>query len=391
MEYNLKIYANELTLDQKAVHQVYTLLEQEAFSEAKVRIMPDVHAGAGCVIGFTADLGTKVIPNIVGVDIGCGVLVAELETKEIDLVALDNYIKTNIPSGFNVNSEIQRPFDLTKLYCYDQLVNTNRLALGIGSLGGGNHFIEVDKGSKGILYLLVHTGSRNLGKQVAELYQKLAVSRLAEAQSDRRNKIAAELKQEGRQEEIESVLASIPQVIGIPKELCYLEGLDRENYLHDMRLCQRYALLNREVIARKILKFLGEQRMNVFESVHNYIDDNNMIRKGAISAHWGEKIIIPLNMRDGALICKGLGNPDWNESAPHGAGRLMSRSEAKKTLELKDFQSQMSGIYTTTATKATIDEAPMAYKNAEEIIQAIGPTAEIIDLIKPIYNFKATE
>ena len=359
MSHNLKIFTSNV--EATALSQINLLLEQSVFANSKIRIMPDVHAGAGCVIGFTADLGDKVIPNIVGVDIGCGVLVAKLSKTTINLQELDAFIKANIPAGFSVNATIQHEFDLQSLYCYDKLLNTGRLALGIGSLGGGNHFIEVDKAEDGTLYLLIHTGSRNLGKQVADLYQRQAIE-------------TCRIKQ-----------------LNIPRELAFLENDDRTNYLHDMRICQQYAILNRQTIAAKILDFLEDSDAEQFESIHNYIDDNNMVRKGAIAAHLNQKIVIPLNMRDGALICEGLGNEDWNKSAPHGAGRLMSRSAARKTLNLSDFQIQMEGVYTTTATKETIDEAPMAYKDASEIIAAIGPTAKILDLIKPIYNFKAVE
>lgn len=359
MSRNLKIFTQNV--EETALSQIDLLLGQSAFANSKIRIMPDVHAGAGCVIGFTADLGNRVIPNIVGVDIGCGVLVAKLSKSTIDLQKLDVFIKRHIPAGFSVNATVQQGFDLKSLYCYDKLLNTDRLALGIGSLGGGNHFIEIDRAADGTLYLLIHTGSRNLGKQVADLYQRQAIE-----------------------------ICHVKQ-LNIPKDLAFLENDERASYLHDMRICQRYATLNRKVIATKILNFLEDADAEQFESIHNYIDDNNMVRKGAIAAHLNQKIVIPLNMRDGALICEGLGNEDWNESAPHGAGRLMSRSEARKTLDLLDFQVQMTGIYTTTAIKATIDEAPMAYKNASEIIAAIGPTAKILDLIKPIYNFKAVE
>lgn len=390
---NLKIFTNNV--EPEALNQLYTLAKLDAFKNAKIRIMPDVHAGAGCVIGFTADLGDKVIPNIVGVDIGCGVYVVELGNINIDFKKLDDYIKTNIPYGLRVNSIIQEDFDLTKLYCYNELENVNRLNLSIGSLGGGNHFIEIDTDEAGNKYLVIHTGSRNLGLQVAKIYQRKAIEHChSGALKDKQDQLIKEYKAQGRQSEISDALKKLhednPQYT-IPNDLCFLEGTERDNYLHDMKLCQVFAVRNRRVIADKICKALNLPVINVFESVHNYIDDNNMVRKGAISAHKGEKVIIPLNMRDGSIIGIGKGNSDWNESGPHGAGRLMSRSEAKRTLKLEDFQKVMSGIYTTTATQGTIDESPMAYKNAVEILENVKDTVDVINIIKPLYNFKAEE
>lgn len=388
---DLRIYTENI--EAKAQEQIYNLLAQPAFKDAKVRIMPDVHAGAGCVIGFTADLGDKVIPNIVGVDIGCGVRVVELGSIDIDLEALDRFIKQKIPAGFAVNAKVARPFDLTQLRCYNLLQNVNRLALGIGSLGGGNHFIEVDIDPQGRKYLVIHTGSRNLGKQVAEIYQDKAIDYCRNMEQPLIAAKVAELKAQGRQLEIEAAIKSIHEHFkqySVPKELCYLEGQLRDDYLHDMRLCQEYAVYNRDVIAQRIVTYLcWPNGASSWESVHNYIDDRNMIRKGAIAAHYNQKVIIPLNMRDGSIIGVGLGNAEWNESAPHGAGRLMSRGEAKRELSVADFQKSMAGIYTTTANQSTIDEAPMAYKPAQEIVDAIGDTVRITTIIKPIYNFKA--
>lgn len=397
---NLKIFTTNI--EESAQEQINTLLAQPAFADAKIRIMPDVHAGAGCVIGFTADLGEKVIPNIVGVDIGCGVRVVKFspEAINLNLEGFDRFIKQNIPAGFAVNSELQVPAEdihLDDLYCYPDLINTHRLRLGVGSLGGGNHFIELDIDENGFVYLVIHTGSRNLGKQVADLYQQLAI-RICHSFEDDVKQLIASLKAEGRTNEIQTQLEALKaqrQMSKLPDGLCYLEGRYREAYLHDMRICQDYAVLNRSIIANKLVEYITEKTnatvLNTFESVHNYIDDNNMVRKGAISAHKGEPVIIPLNMRDGSIIGVGLGNEDWNESAPHGAGRLMSRAEAKRSLELADFKNVMSGIYTTTADLSTIDEAPMAYKNAAEIVNAIGETVQIEAIIKPIYNFKAAE
>ena len=390
---DLKIFTDDI--EEKAVGQIYQLLEQPAFKDAKVRIMPDVHAGAGCVIGFTADLGDKVIPNIVGVDIGCGMHVVKLGNIDIDLKAFDDFIHGNIPAGFAVNGSRQAEFDLTLLHCYNELQNVNRLSLGIGSLGGGNHFIELDVDQDGCKYLVIHTGSRNLGKQVACLYQDKAIAYCRDRYKPFVKAKIEELKSQGRQMDIGPETAKIMadfKKYSVPKDLCYLEGELRGNYLDDMRLCQAYAVLNRQVIANKIKAFLGIHKPeDEWECIHNYIDDANMVRKGAISAHKGQKVIIPLNMRDGSIIGIGKGNGDWNESGPHGAGRIMSRGEAKRKLSVDDFKESMQGIFTTTVNESTIDEAPMVYKPAQEIIDAIVDTVEITSIIKPIYNFKAGE
>lgn len=390
---NLKIFTDNI--EERAKNQLYTLAKLEAFKDSKIRIMPDVHAGAGCVIGFTGDLGDKVIPNIVGVDIGCGVRVVELGKVDINLKELDEYIKANIPSGLTVNSTIQKEFDLKQLYCYDELQNVNRLELSCGSLGGGNHFIEVDVDEEDNKYLVIHTGSRNLGLQVAKIYQEKAIAYCHDgALKGLIEELIKDYKAKGKQSELSSAIKELREQhkeYTTPKELCFLEGKGKDDYLHDMKICQEFAILNRETIANKIVKSLKLQIKNQFESVHNYIDNSNMVRKGAIAAHKGDKVIIPLNMRDGAIIGIGKGNIEWNESAPHGAGRIMSRSVAKSTLQLDDFKNAMKGIYTTTATSSTIDESPMAYKNAKEIISKIGDTVDIINIIKPIYNFKAEE
>ena len=390
---DLKIFTENI--EDKAVGQIYQLLDQPAFRDAKVRIMPDVHAGAGCVIGFTANLGDKVIPNIVGVDIGCGMHVIKLGHINIDLEALDTFIHDNIPAGFAVNGKIQKPFDLKALFCYDELENKNRLSLGIGSLGGGNHFIELDEDEEGCKYLVIHTGSRNLGKQVCKIYQDRATFECRNLAKPLIDAKIAELKAAGRQIEIPEAIKAINEQYkdySVPKELCYLEGESREQYLHDMKLCQVYAVLNRQVIADKIKAFLGIIKPeDEWECIHNYIDDENMVRKGAIAAHKGQKVIIPLNMRDGSILGIGKGNEDWNESGPHGAGRLLSRGEAKRTLSVEDFKESMEGIFTTTVNESTLDESPMVYKPAQEIIDAIGDTVEITSIIRPIYNFKAGE
>lgn len=393
---DLKIFTEDI--EEKAVGQIYQLLEQPAFKDAKVRIMPDVHAGAGCVIGFTADLGDKVIPNIVGVDIGCGMHVVKLGKVDLNLQAVDEFIHGAIPAGFAVNSKKQAEFDLTKLYCYDKLENVNRLSLGVGSLGGGNHFIEIDEDEEGCKYLVIHTGSRNLGKQVACIYQDMAVEYCRNMEKPLVDAKIKELKSQGRQIEIADAIAKIHEEFkqySVPKELCYLEGELREQYLHDMKLCQEYAVLNRQIIANKIKTFIFTFTLHIpedeWECIHNYIDDENMVRKGAIAAHKGQKVIIPLNMRDGSILGLGKGNPEWNESGPHGAGRLLSRGEAKRTLSVEDFKESMEGIFTTTVNESTLDESPMVYKPAQEIIDAVGDTVEITSIIRPIYNFKAGE
>lgn len=393
---DLKIFTNNI--EPEAVNQVYNLIKQPAFLDCKVRIMPDVHAGKGCVIGFTADLGDKVIPNIVGVDIGCGMLTVMLGDVDIDLEALDNAIRKVIPSGRNVHEGRNVRFpDIQKLYCFRGLKDTKRLERSIGTLGGGNHFIEVDVNEEGGKYLVIHTGSRNLGKQVAEYYQNLAVEIMQgkDVLYEKQKALIAEYKATGRKSEIEKAIKELhrkfnPNPLGIPKELAYLTGEYREMYLHDMKICQEFAVLNRREIARAILEKMDLKELGSFETIHNYIEfGSNIVRKGAISAKAGERVLIPINMRDGCIIGSGKGNPDWNYSAPHGAGRLMSRSQAKELIDIEDFKKSMDGIYTTSVNESTIDESPMVYKPIEEIIENISDTVNILQIIKPIYNFKA--
>lgn len=395
---DLKIFTNNI--EPEAVNQIYTLAKQPAFEDCKVRIMPDVHAGKGCVIGFTANLGDKVIPNIVGVDIGCGMLTIKLNDNFIDLEKLDKVIREYIPSGRNVHDGRPTRFSkLQELYCYRNLRDTRRFERSLGTLGGGNHFIEVDVDEDGYNYLIIHTGSRNLGTQVAEYYQNLAVEIMQGKDElyQKQKELIAEYKATGRRNEIEKALKELnrtfnPNPLGIPKELCYLTGEYREMYLHDMAICQDFAERNRREIAYTILKKMNWSHMGCFSTIHNYIDINtNIVRKGAISAYMGEIVLIPLNMRDGCIIGIGKGNPDWNYSAPHGAGRLMSRSKAKEVINLEDFEKSMEGIYTTSVNESTIDESPMVYKPMDEIIEAISDTVEIKKIIKPIYNFKASE
>jgi len=396
---NAKVFTDNL--EDGAKDQIIELLDQEFIKDSKVRIMPDVHKGMGCVIGFTADMGDKVIPNIVGVDLGCGMLTVELGDIDMDLPKLDEMINKNVPSGRNTHIERKTKFDkISELHCFRELKDTKRIERSIGTLGGGNHFIEVGVDSKNNKYLVIHSGSRNLGTQVAEIYQKLAID-LCSGKEDyyiKREQIIESYKSKGKRKEIKKVLAELKKEYAelqplYPKALCYLTGEYRERYLHDMKICQEYASLNREVMADIILSnLLGKNlnKFNHFETIHNYINfKDNIIRKGAISAYEGEKVLIPINMRDGSIIAIGKGNPEWNYSAPHGAGRLMSRSVAKVTHTLDEFKDTMKGIYSTSVNERTLDESPMAYKPIEEIINNIGETVDIVDIIKPIYNYKA--
>ena len=364
-------------------------------------ITGNCHAGAGCVIGFTADLGDKVIPNLVGVDIGCSMLTVELGRMDIDLEKLDKIIHENVPSGTNIHEGRLEKFPkLEELYCYRNLKDTKRIERSIGTLGGGNHFIEIDVDSRGNKYLVIHTGSRNLGHQVATLYQDLAVDLCSgkEDYYDKRDEIIRAYKEQSKRKEIQQALIDLKKQYeelqpNYPKELCFLTGKFRDEYLHDMGICQEYAGLNRVTIANIILRNMfgkGLDEFTHFQTVHNYIDfKDNIIRKGAISAYKGEKVLIPINMRDGSILAVGKGNKDWNNSAPHGAGRLMSRTKAKEKLNMNDFKQQMEGVYSTSISENTLDEAPMAYKPIDEILENIKDTVEVIDVIKPIYNFKA--
>ena len=415
--YNVRIFTNNI--EDSASEQIKELLSVDVFSKCKIRIMPDVHAGAGCVIGFTGNLGDKVIPNIVGVDIGCGILVQPFVcVGDMDYHAFNEFILRHIPSGRNYRDNRYAPLpqkymdvyraakDIIKqLRCYRELKETKRLNASIGSLGGGNHFIELDKDECGMTYLVVHTGSRNLGKQVAQIYQKLAVkcqSGWAELMEEQ-NRLIAEYKQAGRKDELQDVIRELHNSFKmrkptIPPDLSYLEGTYRGDYLYDMRLCQQWAKINRRMITGLIMDYLIRQGYAdmcegnfQFESIHNYISDDNIIRKGAISANAGEKCIIPLNMRDGSLICIGKGNEDWNCSAPHGAGRIMSRSQAFQNISLDDYARSMQGIYTECVNEETKDESPMVYKPKDEIIRNINDTVSVVNVIKPVYNFKAAE
>ena len=396
-------------IEQTAISQIIELCNQPFVEGGKIRIMPDCHYGSGCVIGFTADLRDKVIPNIVGVDIGCGMGVFELGKVNIDLQKLDDIIREFVPLGRNTHKNRISDFDeMRELHCYRSLKDTKRIEKSIGTLGGGNHFIEVNKDSNDNLYLVIHSGSRSLGKQVAEYYQNIAID-LCSGKSDfyeQKEKLIADYKQQGKRNEIHSALKELEKRYNnlhpsYPKDLCFLSGEWRDKYLHDMKLCQEYATLNRYIIADIILLKLikiGEitakeyHNIKIFETIHNYINfKDNIIRKGAISAYEGEKVLIPINMRDGSILAVGKGNADWNYSAPHGAGRLMSRSKAKENISMEDYQESMKDIFTNSVSTHTLDEAPMAYKPIEEIINNINNTVEILDIIKPIYNYKAGE
>lgn len=388
-------------IEETAEEQIKLLCDQPFVKGSRIRIMPDVHAGKGCVIGFTADLGDMVIPNIVGVDIGCGMYTVELGKIGIDFEKLDEAIRKNIPSGMKVHEgRIVRFPELMELKCYRELKDTKRLERSIGTLGGGNHFIEIDSDDEGNKYLVIHTGSRNLGTQVAEHYQSLAYELMCGKDKlfRQQNELIARYKAEGRRSEIQAAIKELRSSFQAhecftPRELCYLTGEYREMYLHDMRICQEFASLNRVTIAGLILSAAFGMELSDcqrFETIHNYIDhESNIVRKGAVSAKKGEKLLIPINMRDGSLICIGKGNPEWNCSAPHGAGRMFSRNAAKEKLTLDEFQNSMEGIYSTSIHLSTIDECPMAYKSMEDIVDNITPTAEIVSIIKPVYNFKA--
>lgn len=366
--YNIaQVYAENI--EDGAIKQIETLCSQEFVKGSKIKIMPDAHSGAGCTIGTTMTIVDKVVPNLVGVDIGCGVEVIKLQNRHIDLQELDNLIYDKIPCGFNVREREHKyssAIDLSNLKCKDK-VNLARAKRSIGTLGGGNHFIEANKDSNGNLYIVVHSGSRHLGHEVASLYQKLAFQAC-----DRNSKAKGE--------------------VAIPKALTYLSGELFLNYMHDMQLVQHFADLNRKAMINEIIEGLKLDIIDQFTTVHNYIDTDWMIlRKGAVSARKSEKLLIPINMHDGSLICIGKGNPDWNFSAPHGAGRIMSRTQARQALTLTQYKELMQGIFTTSVNKDTLDECPLAYKPMEDIMKHIGETADIIDRIQPLYNFKAAE
>lgn len=383
-------------IEEEAIEQIRRMCNYEFTEGSQICIMPDVHAGKGCTIGTTMTVHDKAVPNIVGVDIGCGMYTINLGKADIVLGELDAATHF-VPSGKNVWKGRQERFDLTELRCYRSLKDTKRLERSLGTLGGGNHFIEVDQAQDGTKYLVIHTGSRNLGKQVAEIYQKLAID-LNKGKEDyfkQRDAIIEEYKTTGRGKEIQEALKAISwnrKEATIPEDLCFLYGTYLEDYLHDVEICQQFAKRNREKIAEVLLERIGMSGTDAFHTSHNYIDTKEMIlRKGAIAAHEGEKVLIPINMRDGSVLAVGKGNPEWNYSAPHGAGRIMSRRKAKENLNLDEYKQEMKGIYTTSVSRETLDEAPMAYKSLEDIIDVIQDSVTVIDVMKPIYNFKASD
>ena len=383
-------------IEDEAIEQIRRMCDFELTEGSRIRIMPDVHAGAGCTIGTTMTVTDKVCPNIVGVDIGCGMYTVKLGEKDIDFAKIDEAAHF-IPSGMNVWEGRRERFDLTELTCYRELKDTKRLERSLGTLGGGNHFIEVDEAADGTKYLVIHSGSRNLGKQVAEIHQSIAVDLHSgkEEYFRKRDEIIRSYKEQGRKYEIQAALRTLKNETvthesRIPKELCWLYGEFLENYLKDVVICQRFARRNRELMAKIILDRAGLSAADAFHTIHNYIDTDEMIlRKGAIAAHEGELVLIPINMRDGSVLAKGRGNAEWNFSAPHGAGRIMSRKAAKETIDLEAFRKAMEGVYTTSVSTNTLDEAPMAYKSLGDIIDVISSTVDVIEVLKPVYNFKA--
>ena len=381
-------------IEDEAIEQIRRMCDYEFTAGSQIRIMPDVHAGKGCTIGTTMTVKDKAVPNIVGVDIGCGMYTVNLGQVEIDMEQMDAAAHF-IPSGLNVWEGRKEHFDLLGLRCYRGLKDAKRLERSLGTLGGGNHFIEIDQAADGTKYLVIHSGSRNLGKQVAEFYQRLAIdlNKGKEEYVAKRDALIAEYKAAGRRNEIQDALKALKwesREATIPEDLCFVYGQYLEDYLYDVEICQRFARRSRELMAEIILQRLGIEAIDAFHTIHNYIDTDEMIlRKGAIAAHKGEKVLIPINMRDGSVLAIGKGNPDWNYSAPHGAGRIMSRTAAKERLDLDEYRREMEGIYTTSVNEATLDEAPMAYKSLSDIIDVISESVDVIEVLKPIYNFKA--
>lgn len=384
------------TLEQSAEAQIRTLCDQAVFADNKIRIMPDVHAGKGCTIGTTMTITDKIVPGMVGVDIGCGMETVRLQEREMDFDRLDALIRAQIPCGTGIRRilhPLNEQIELEALRCAPY-VSTVRGRRSLGTLGGGNHFIEVDRSDSGELYLVVHSGSRHLGVQVCEYYQEQG--RFA-MWGGARYQLDQEIDRCRREDHLQDIQPMLDErrkehPIPVPRELAYVEGKLFEDYIHDMRIIQQFAALNRKAMVDVILTGMGLTPAEEFTTIHNYIDTDAMIlRKGSVSAKLGEKLLIPINMRDGSLICIGKGNPDWNFSAPHGAGRLMSRKQAFAALSLEQYRLEMAGIYSSCVSFDTLDESPMAYKSMDEIVRTIAPTAEIQDRIRPVYNFKASE
>ncbi len=381
-------------IEQEAVDQIRRMCDYPFTEGSRIRIMPDVHAGAGCTIGTTMTITDKAVPNVVGVDIGCGMYTVDLGKGDLDFARLDEAAHY-IPSGMNVWEGRRERFDLTGLHCFRELKDTARLERSLGTLGGGNHFIEVDRAQDGTNYLIIHSGSRNLGLQVARIYQNLAIELHSgkEEYLRQRDEIIQSYKEQGRRSEIQQALKELRwdrQEADMPEDLCYLYGVYLDRYLHDVEICQDFARRSREKMAEIIMERAGLSGRDGFHTIHNYIDTSEMIlRKGAIAAHKGEKVLIPINMRDGSVLAVGRGNPEWNMSAPHGAGRLMSRTKAKEDLSLEEYRKTMEGIYTTSVNESTLDEAPMAYKSLDDIIDVIRDSVDVVDVMKPVFNFKA--
>lgn len=384
-----KIFTHNV--DDMTIEQVTGMLNENIAVDGNVRIMPDCHAGKGSVIGTTMRIHDKVVPNLVGVDIGCGMLCTQINregTAGVDYEKLDAAIQALVPSGMSVRNQ---PHRLSEQIPFDQVLapfNETRARLSIGTLGGGNHFIELNVDDEDNLYLVIHSGSRNLGKTIAEHYQKLAESSQFTVDTA---SVVASLKDQGREQDIQSTLVELKsQFNETNKDLAYVSGSDMDNYLHDLKIAQTYAALNRQAMTDVIVEAMGWSITEQFDTIHNYIDLERMIlRKGAISAQAGEVAIIPMNMRDGSLIVKGKGNPDWNYSAPHGAGRIMSRSKAFKFVNLREFEATMQDVWSSSVVESTRDESPFVYKPMEEIIRNTEDTVELLKVIKPLYNFKA--
>jgi len=381
-------------LDPKAFEQIKAVCDREEFAKSKIRIMPDVHAGKGCTIGTTMTISDKIVPGMVGVDIGCGMETVRLAEREIDFARLDQLIRRSIPSGRGIRKNqhpLNSQIDLGKLKCAER-VKIERAQLSIGTLGGGNHFIEVDRADDGTLYLIVHSGSRHLGQEVALWYQDEACKSLAGPSRKEIQDTIAALKAAGRESEIAATLADLQAGSDLPRDLTYASGKLFDDYLHDMQIVQRFATLNRQAMTEVILEGMGLSEKDRFTTIHNYVDTEAMIlRKGSVSAKAGEQLLIPINMRDGSLICVGKGNPEWNYSAPHGAGRLMSRTKAFAALSLDEFKKEMKGVFSTSVDRKTLDESPLAYKSMDDILPHIQPTVDVIERIRTVYNFKASE
>ena len=381
-------------VDSASIAQVQELCNQEFTAGSRIRLMPDIHAGKGCTIGTTMTITDKVVPNLVGVDIGCGMETTRIREKRLELQKLDKLIYEKIPSGFSIREKAHRyasQIDLSQLHCARH-VDLLRAEKSIGTLGGGNHFIEVDKDDEGNLYLVVHSGSRHLGVEVADYYQNEGYKVLNHTDDASLEALVMQMKAEGREKEIQKELKKRKNVkqTSIPRTLAYVSDELFQHYIHDMKIVQQFAMLNRQAMMDELVKRLKLHVEEQFTTIHNYIDTDAMIlRKGAVSAKAGEQLLIPINMRDGSLLCVGKGNEDWNFSAPHGAGRLMSRAEAKQSFTVSEFKKQMADVFTTSVNRSTLDECPMAYKGMQDILDNIGPTADVVKIIRPIYNFKA--